>query len=74
MGDFKIKMNVSICNDSDPSQDVIVSVGAEFDEETLDTIDGLEQSLLSVNREALSQTLSQKLEEVSKKKHFNSRL
>ena len=68
MGNYKIKMNIGIYDDTDISTGITVGIEGELSERDAESIDAVEKALLSVNKEALVESISQHLEKVSKKK------
>jgi hypothetical protein len=68
MGDYKIKMNISVYNKNEPSEDVDVTFDTDLSEEDSISIDAVEKTFLNLNRKVLKEAISQHLEEVSKEK------
>lgn len=73
MGDYKIKINIGIYDGSDISNSIVVATESELSESDAESIDAVEKALLRVNKEALVESISRHLEEISKKKPPSSR-
>ena len=72
MGDYKIKMNISVYNKNEPSEDVDVTFDTDLSEEDSISIDAVEKTFLNLNRKVLKEAISQHLEVVSKKNVKNT--
>jgi hypothetical protein len=69
MGNYKIKINIGIYDGSGNLADgVVVASEGNMTESEAESIDAVEKALLSTNKEALVQAISQHLEGISKKK------
>jgi hypothetical protein len=68
MGNYKIKINIGIYDGTDISTGVMVGTDGEMTEAEAESIDAVEKALLRVNKEALIESISLHLEEISKKK------
>ena len=71
MGDYKIKINIGIYDGSSLSNGVVVATEGDISESDAESIDAVEKALLRVNKEALVESISKHLGEISKKKAQN---
>ena len=68
MGNYKIKINIGIYDGTDIATGVMVGTEGEMTELEAESIDAVEKALLTVNKEALLESISLHLAEISKKK------
>lgn len=69
MGNYKIKINIGLYDESTGLSDaVVVSSEGDMTESEAESIDAVEKALLATNKEALVKAISQHLEGISKKK------
>ncbi len=68
MGNYKIKVNIVISDESGETDSSTINVENLLPEKDACNIDSVEQAMLSINRQAIKEAVAKHLETMSKKK------
>lgn len=67
MSDYKIRMNLEVFRESDPTDKVDITYQTGMTDNEAESIDMVERIFIDLNREVLKSGISEHLEKVSKK-------
>lgn len=74
MGNYKIRINVGIYDETDIENGIVVATEGEMSEQEAVSIDAVEKALLKTNKKAIVESITSHLKEISKKKALINRI